>query len=126
MLSSSMDFFKPLLEQAVGKGKLSSVLQPLIVLVVVLLGALIGMIYAGADQYAITAILYLSGFVIFAFVIAFFYALCCYPDGLRSETFHLKKIVIERQIGDHNIGMIDPVDLEDVTKLPSQSHKEGV
>ena len=102
----SLDAFRQYLEHASGSGRRSTVISTLIVMGGVLLGGLIGSLWAGAPDWLLR---WLMGLIVGdagLFGIAFVYFMFKNPDALRSESFELEKMAMERFLGDSLQGVL--------------------
>ncbi len=86
----------------------SDVLKPLAWLAGILLTAMVGMLWVKAPSWLTVLMAILLSVSIVLYLISYVYCLLRDPDALRSETYSLHKMVIERGLlGDNVTGVID-------------------
>ena len=84
------------LEHASGSGRRSTVLSTLIVMGGVLLVGLVGSLWASAPEWLLKWLVALIVGDAVLFGVAFIYFMFKSPDALRSESFELEKMAMER------------------------------
>lgn len=105
------EFVRDLFEQASGQGSRSTVLKPLGWLMAILLAGTMGTFYVGAPIWVGVMLSVLAVVTTVAYLSAYGYFMFRSPDALRSETFTLHKMAIERGLlGDdlHGLMKVDP------------------
>lgn len=116
-------FIKALLSQSDASGSRSTILKPLIWLIGVLLGVFLTLIFAEADLWLHIIIILLIVAAIGLYFYVYYYCLRHNPDALRSESFTIRKLQIEKGIfGDSNTGNL-PYE-QNQTSLPYSNDEE--
>lgn len=116
-------FIKALLSQSDASGSRSTILKPLIWLIGVLLGVFLTLIFAEADLWLHIIIILLIVAAIGLYFYVYYYCLRHNPDALRSESFTIQKLQIEKGIfGDSNTGYL-PYE-QNQTSLPYSNDEE--
>lgn len=116
-------FIKALLSQSDASGSRSTILKPLIWLIGVLLGVFLTLIFAEADLWLHIIIILLIVAAIGLYFYVYYYCLRHNPDALRSESFTIRKLQIEKGIfGDSNTGYL-PYE-QNQTSLPYSNDEE--
>ena len=107
----TFDVLREYLEHASASGRRSTVLSTLIVMGGVLLVGLVGSLWVSAPEWLLK---WLAGLVVgdaVLFGIAFLYFMFKNPDALRSESFELEKMAMDRGfLGDSLQGTFVPGD----------------
>ena len=99
---------KALLLQAFSINKRSTVLQPLIWLITILLIGFIFLIEYSSPNWALLMVGGFLSLTLLTYLSAYVYHSWKNPDNLRSEKFTLSKMVIEKNlIGDNITGLIE-------------------
>lgn len=108
---SFMDFVKQIFQHANSYGSKSSILSPLIWIVLGILGPLVmSSIFAPAWVSVLLAVV----FVIFILILAYVYLYCLHKgdtDALRSEKFNIEKIALEKQSSSDSLIDVNPTPL---------------
>ncbi len=116
-------------------GTRSNVLTPLLWLIGILTAGLVLMAWispwAGfasifgiitASQWVTFGLAVCLAFTVFVFLFVFTFLVVKSPDLLRSESFTIQKMAMEKGlIGDNNKGMIDPVSNSQLIEAPKDS-----
>lgn len=103
------DLLHSFMSQATAKGAKSSALHSLQWTLAILLSFVPICLFANAPEWLLVFIVALVFIVIITLVFAYGYLLVKNPDALRSETFTLSKMAIEKGlIGDSLLGLKDP------------------
>ena len=124
-----MNFIRELLSHSDASGSRSTILKPLTWLLGILLATLLAAFRFGAPAWFCYL---LAGIAILAVLLFFFaYMFCLFKDrdALRSESFSLRKMQIEKGLyGDNEMGLIQrsPKEIKDGYLLNSESEGEGV
>src|SRR5207249_4189310 len=100
-------FVTALWHQASAQGSRSTVLRPLGWLLAISGGILIACIESKADPWVVAVFVGLNAFAAALYMGAFIYCLAVDRDALRSETYSIQKLAIEKGfIGDSMTGLI--------------------
>lgn len=124
-----MNFIRELFSHSDASGSRSTILKPLTWLLGILLATLLAAFRLGAQAW----FCYLLGGIILLAVLLFFFAyvFCLFKDrdALRSESFSLRKMEIEKGLyGDSDLGLIQRSsrEIKEDRLLNSESAGEGV
>ena len=124
-----MSFIRALLSHSDASGSRSTILKPLTWLLGLLLATLLAAFRFGAPVWFCYL---LAGIAVLAILLFFFaYVFCLFKDrdALRSESFSLQKMQIEKGLyGDSNLGLIQRSnrEIEKDHLLDSESVEEGI
>jgi hypothetical protein len=101
-------FVQHFFQQASGKGVRSTALHSLLWGLAILVGSIPSCLYVGAPLWILATLVVAVTVLFAAFVVAFFFLLFKDRDALRSESFTLSKMAIERGlIGDNLSGLME-------------------
>jgi len=104
--------FLQFVQQAMMNGGRSTVLKPLAVALGLLLGGLAAANYAKLDPWIISALAILTLTTGILYLVTYVYFVFKDPDALRSETFAIQKLAIEKRlVGDNVMGIVKASDL---------------
>lgn len=104
---SQAQILKELLQQISSDGKRSTALQPLIWLVSIVLFGTLSSFYFNLPEWVSKIFLFSLLGIIFIFIGAYIYFMLTNSDALRSETYSLNKMAIEKSmVGDSISGLI--------------------
>src|SRR5258708_18772972 len=92
------EFFRSMLQHASASGSRSTVLQPLLLAMTILIPGLLGAIYYGAPFWVLVLLGFFLAATLTIFLIFFVFYGIKSPDLLRSERFMLSKMAIEKNI----------------------------
>ena len=119
------NIIRNIIEHQSGSGKKSTALQPLNFLILIVGLLLILCIRIGASVYIQVIVLIALISFLFLFMTAYIYFMLTNPDALRSESFKLTKLAIERGlIGDKNLANLIAAD--EALQLPLGPDDESV
>lgn len=114
-----------LFQKSDASGSKSTILKPLTWLISVLISAEIVLSYSKANTIILIFIAVLISLVFIVFMFAFIFCLFKNPDALRSETFSIQKMAIEKGVfGDSNSGMFLSNEQSDLLKMSQSSTVE--
>lgn len=103
-----IEFVHQLLQKHDASGSKSTILKPLTWFISILVASLIGLLHARAPQWIL---IYIVVIVTIAVAIFFYTYLVCLnknPDALRSETFTIQKMALEKGVyGDSFLGVYE-------------------
>lgn len=118
------NFIKALFSQSDASGSRSTILKPLMWLLIgILLGVLLTLVFTSAELWLhiIVVCLILAATGLYFYV--YCYCLRHNPDALRSESFTIRKMQIEKGVyGDSNVGYI--TDEQTQACLPNSTNEE--
>lgn len=101
--------------QANAKGARSTALHSLQWVLGILLSAIPVCVFSKAPEWVVVAIVAAAGLCFLTFIASYVFLLFSNPDALRSETFTLSKMAIEKGlVGDSLIGLNEPTSHESV------------
>jgi hypothetical protein len=110
--------FQALINQNDASGQRSSVLGPLLRVLILLVSAILGLRFLGRQQgsdetdWVVVSIAIAGAVVLLSFLVAYFYSLLKNPELLRTEHYHLRKLEIRKGLmGDSRRGLLE--DAED-------------
>lgn len=102
----SLNSFRSLFQQASAEGSRSTVLKPLGWLIALCLAAILGSSWIEADAWIKKMLAVFLGLAILVYLGAYLYCLIFDRDALRSETYTIQKLAIEKGfVGDSNSGI---------------------
>lgn len=94
-----------LFQRSDASGSKSTILKPLTWFISLLIGGLLATLYLKAQNAIIIFFIVLISLACLAFFFAYIYCLFTIPDALRSETYSIQKMAIEKGIyGDNSSG----------------------
>ncbi len=100
--------FSGLLRQATAQGSRSTVLRPLQWFVGICIVGLLGCLKYGAPLGVLILFVVMVALIFLLFMGAYIYCLCTDKDALRSETYSIQKLAIERGlVGDSTVGIFE-------------------
>ncbi len=104
----TMNFIKALLSQSDASGSKSTILKPLTWLIGILFGVLLTLAYMKADIWLTVIMVLLIIAIIILYIYVYCYCLHHNSDALRSESFSIRKMEIEKGMyGDSNTGLLE-------------------
>jgi len=118
--------FKELLSKSDLSGSRSTVLKPLTWFTSILLGSIISLVYFEGPKWLIIFLTVIISLVILLFLFTYIFCLFKDRDALRSESFSIKKMEIERGIyGDSNVGILEDNDTNGNTQIDTAEDEES-
>jgi len=115
--------FLKVFAQAAARGTRSSALRPIDWLLLLQLGSLLGSLYLDAANWIVIFFVFSSALSFSLYLFTYVYLLFKDRDALRSETYSLHKLAIEKGlIGDSISGLIEE---EKVQLLPKKRSDES-
>lgn len=123
-LMSQLQIFQSLFESSNVRGKKSTAMQPLIWLMSILLGSLITCISLGSENYIIVFIMLIVVVVLGVFLYSYLHCLRSNPDSLRSESFVIKKMALEKGIIGDSESLAGLLVEENISKLGGDEKDE--
>lgn len=119
------DLLQSFLQQATATGSKSTVLRDLRWFAGIVLTALLVALKYAAPVWILVCLVVLTGLVAIIYLGAYIFFAIRSPDALRSETFTLSKLAIERSVtGDNLAGFIDPAIDKSILNLPTATPKK--
>ena len=105
--------FTTLLQSALAQGSRSTVLRPLGWLLAICASSAIASMEVRAPQWVVSVFMIMCIATVALYLIAYIFCLFADRDALRSETFSIQKLAIEKgYIGDSSTGILEGVNLE--------------
>lgn len=96
-----------LFQHAAAQGSRSTVLRPLAWLLTICASSLVGCVQVKAPEWVVVMFGVLSAMSAFLYLGAYIYCLAHDRDALRSETYSIQKLAIEKgYVGDSSVGML--------------------
>ena len=106
---SGVSFIRTLLEHATSRRSLSTVMHSLGWLITALLGGIAACLYLKSPEWLLMLLAGLISVSVLVYLTMYIFFASKSPDALRSETFFLTKMAIEKSMrGDSVTGLIDP------------------
>lgn len=122
----SYPFFKELFERSDASGSRSTILKPLTWFLSILIGGVLSLTWLKASEWLVIFFCIVIVAVILLFLFAYIFCLFRNPDALRSESFSIQKLAIEKGVyGDSTTGMIK-IESKKLGELAGPSDKEQV
>ena len=118
------NFIKALFSQSDASGSRSTILKPLMWLIGILLGVLLTLVFTSAEPWLHIIVVCLIIAAIGLYFYVYCYCLRHNPDALRSESFTIRKMQIEKGLyGDSNVGYLEEEERMQ-TGLPYSTNEE--
>lgn len=100
-------WFSSMLQSAAAQGSRSTVLRPLSWLLAIGAAAVVATIEAKAPQWVVAVFVVVCALTVFIYLCAYLYCLFNDRDALRSETYSIQKLAIEKGYGDSGTGVLE-------------------
>jgi len=114
-----------LFQKSDASGSKSTILKPLTWFISLLLAAIIALSYTKANSWLIVFLVILISIAFIVFIMAYIYCLFKNPDALRSETFSIQKMAIEKGVfGDNISGTFLLEDKSEISNIEKNSKDE--
>ena len=121
-----VNMIKALLEQASTKGTKSTVLKPLGWMMLITVGSTLSSFFYKTPEWISYIFFGFTVFTMSLYLIAYIYCLIKDRDSLRSETYSIQKLAIEKGfIGDNLSGILARKDIHDLMAIKPAS-SEGI
>lgn len=119
---SDPNLIRAFLEQASAKGSKSTVLKPLGGMMAICISASLSAVYFKSPSWLLILFSIFAGCTMSLYLIAFLYCLFNDRDALRSESYTIQKMAIEKGfVGDSNIGIIPLENINSKSYIESSS-----
>lgn len=113
-------FFRDMRAHSSETASRTDALKPLVYAMGVLLTAAVGFVFGKAPAWLLIVTVILLSVTVVVYIVAFVFCLLSNPDLLRSETYGLQKMAIERGVfGDSQTGLMDPSEEENRVTGPT-------
>jgi hypothetical protein len=104
-----MDLIKAFLQQATAQVSRSTILRPMAWMMPLCIAATLGAVYVSAPSWLIAMFAAFCGLTMLLYVAAYVYCLLTDRDALRSESYVIHKMAMQRgYVGDSDVGMFAP------------------
>lgn len=120
----AIEIIRQLFQQSDASGAKSTILKPITWFISLLVAGLMCALYFKANNLIIVFFIILISFACAIFFFAFIFCLFKNPDALRSETYSIQKMAIEKGIfGDTNSGTFLIEQEKDMNKIDEHPKK---